>query len=483
MSLLSVDELLQKLDLDDRRLEMPQSVTVPHYPDATIPAMIHRNSDGNVSIGRKIGHDKWEPLGNVPVRHLTGLWRDEVFQEAADQQAYFSLNTFCDSDRCKPAKNQLDMLAPPLRKISALRHLTCCWVDMDGYKHGLDKHDLYASVMRRAERGEIPVPSIFTLSRGVWAIWILKDRLDPEQPIRTDRKGVVYDWHQRIQRELHKQLADVGSDRGSQDGARMTRIPGTINASNGQRVGYMVPLGPDQKPFHYTLDDLDYFLRPPEKTKRLVYRQGNGGKSPAKQRGFRSRFEWLVKRLQWLRMARRGWSVGYRDQAMLLLAIALKGTGWDIDRVEETFREHLEDMAQPVNDRMTMRNCFKKYEKADFREGGPTNQYVADVLCVTVAEAAELSRKEHPFPAASQFPRVAKKTRTEREQERHEFIQRTWDLAKQHGQTLSGSSMAERLAGHGLDGCRATVLNDMRKLGLIAPKKPAPDRQMTMDLE
>ena len=490
MSVRSVDEVLEGLNLD-RCLTVPQSVTIPDRPDSLIPAMVHRNSDGWVSFSRKVaagfGEEKWEPLGNYPASDITGLFRDQFFQDEVDEDAYFSLNTFCKSDRVKPVLSQLDMMAPPLRKVSALRHLTCCWVDMDGYKCGLDKHDLYASVMRRAERGEVPVPSFFTVSRGVWAVWLLKDRRDPEEPVRDFPHAKVYGLWQRLQRCLHERLADVGSDKGSQDGARVTRIPGTINRKGGQRVGYMVPLGPDQKPFSYTLEELDYFLRPPENTKRLRFK-GSGPTDDDtrsdKRRGWRSRYVWLVQRLGWLRMARRGWSVGHRDLAMLYLAIGLKGTGWSMEKVEATFREHLDDMEQPAHHRVTMRHCLEKYHRADFKEGGVSNQTVADGLCVTTAEAAELTRKQNrePFPSASQFPAVQRVTRADKQQARRDAMLRLWDLAQQHGQKLGGTSMRERLLAQGIPGSLRTVLKDMRKLGLIPDAEPVADRQRRLEL-
>lgn len=482
MSLKSVDDILQSIDLE-RRLTVPSSVTVPDRPDSTIPAMIHRHSDGWVSFGRK-GAAGWEPLGNWKAADINGLFRDQTFQEAVDQDAYFSLNTFHGSDRIKkPNPHKLEQLAPALRNVPALRHLTSCWVDLDGYNANLDKHDLYASVMRRAERGEIPVPSLFTVSRGVWAVWLLRDRVNPDEPVRDFPHHQVYSWWLRLQRTLHERLADIGSDKGSQDGARMTRIPGTINRKGGQRVGYMVPLGPDQRPFTYTLDELDAFLKPAGSVKQLQFRSSvpaEGNVRRNKQRGFRSRFEWLIKRLEWLRMARHGWSVGHRDLAMLYLAIALKGAGWSLERVEATFRDHLDDMAQPVNDRITMRNCLNKYEKASFKEGGVSNQTVADALCVTPAEASELSRKDHPFPAASQFPADEPETRADRQEARRQFIERTWQMAKQHGQTLTGSDMLERVRGHGMSGSLRTILKDMRQLGLIPKAQPVKSRQLTL---
>lgn len=487
MSVRSVDEVLSQTMIPGPMVA--QDEQVPDRPDITVPQLLHRGHDGYVNITRKVDGN-WQELGNIKATELRGLFAQETFQDAVDQDGYYSLHGMFNHGK-RRKRDTHPMLAPRLRNIRSLRWLTSCHVDLDAYKLGIDKHTAYAAVMRMVEAGRLPAPSVFTLSNGVWAIWLLRDRVHPESPVRCYPHATVYEWWDRLQKELHERCSEIGSDPSTKHGATVSRIPGSINTRAGfQRVGYMIPADSRGNVFQYTLEEMDNFLRPARKTSRTV----NGrieGKKPdrIKARGWRGRWSTLLTRLERLRNYRRGWKVGTRDNALLYVATALKGMGASKDQVKATMREHLEEMDHPVGDRISFADAMYKWKKATFANGGPSNQTVADALNVTPDEAAMLSREKSVFPPARSHQgilplTIEKASQRDRRKHRQAAIRKLHKLQIEHNRKPpSACLMKDLLEGQGVQATVKTVIKDMREMGIYVERlEPVerPDKQLRL---
>lgn len=487
MSLLSADELMQQRTLDAPMV--PPSEMVPDRPDPTVLNLLHRNHDGYVSFTSK-RCDVWRELGNIKASELTGLFGNQLFQEAVDQDAYYSVHGMFNHDN-RRKKDTHPLLAPSLRNIKSLRWLTSCHVDLDCYSKRMDKHDAYAAVMRLVEAGKIPAPSVFSLSRGVWAIWILRDRLHPEEPVRCYPHEKVYDWWSSIQDALHLACLEIGSDPSTRHGATVTRIPGSISTkAGGHRVGYMIPADINGNLFTYTLEELDNLVRP--STKKQVVVQGRiGDANPNKQRGYIGRWDTVLQRLKRLKDYRRGWKVGTRNMAILFVATALKGRGATTAEAMPILRYHLDGMEQPVGDSYRASDAMGVWIKAD-RSNPPSNQTIADALNVTPDEAAILNSipTRTPFPPARIHQGILplnlkKATRQQRQEQRRSRIQELWDIQVGGGYGApSATHMKELLDGEGIDGTVKTIMSDLRAMGLVEertpPAEPKADQQLRL---
>jgi hypothetical protein len=459
---------------------------VPDRVDPTVLQLLHRCHDGWVNFTRKVA-GKWEEAGAIKAAELRTLFADEWFQEFADQDSYFAIHGMFNHGK-RRTKDTHPMLAPSLRNIASIRWLTAFHVDLDCYRLGMDKHAALAAVMRLVEAGRIPSPSLFTMSHGIWAIWILRDRLKPEDPVRCYPHEKVYDWWLRLQTGLHERCAEIGSDPATRHGATVTRIPGSISSNaRFSRVGYMIPADINGNAFSYTLEEMDNFLNPARKTRTV---EGRVDKKPdlVKQRGRIGRFSVLVKRLERLRNIRRGWKSGCRDNALLFVATGLKGMKATKEEVRAVLIEHLEDMEQPVGDRLTLSHAMRKWLNASFHHGGPSNQTVADALQVTPDEAAALSSiGTNPFPPARSqqgiLPlRIEKASQKDKQAHRREEILKLFYLQIQAGcGSPSGHLMKQLLDGQGITTTVKTAIADMRALEIYEEKpekvKPEPNRQ------
>jgi hypothetical protein len=429
-------------------------------------------SDSYIPFARRVDSE-WQAVGSVPAHQLRGLFRDEVVSNALSTDSYFGLHGMYRAGRYR-TKHTLPQLLPECRNVDSVRYLTCCHVDLDAYNHGLDCHGAYAAVMRLVDAGTVPPPSVFLLSRGVWALWHLHDKLNPKEPLRTYPESVMRRWT-KIQRALHVACAAIGSDAVTLHAATVTRIPGSTNSKNGRRVGYMIPADTHGKPFSYTLDDLEAFMRPQvvveAKPQPALSKPKDSKLSRRALTGWHGRWHRLNSVLAQLRDMRGGWKVGTRNAAVHYVALTLVALRAEPRKVQQTFHQHLDSMQQPPGDKLTLNDCmrvFKSMKKPKY--GGPAHQTVADALAVTTEEASLLSAdSKKPFPpatvyggAAAVVPTLSKREAAER---RLNAVKEVCDKLTDAGRLPTGTEVRAHLAAMGLHPALATVLEDMRKVG------------------
>ena len=475
MTLNSFGELVAQLDVEHTRPE-PPALRQPRGPNTCVLDILHRGmSDSYVPFSRKV-EGEWQELGCVPAHQLRGLFRDEAIADAVQTDGYFGLHGMYRAGNYR-TNNTLPQLLPSARSVDSVRYLTCCHVDLDAYNHGLSRNLAYGAVMDLVDAGIVPPPSVFLLSRGVWALWHLHDKLNPHEPPRTYPDSVMRRFT-KLQKALHVACSAIGSDAMALHAATMTRIPGSVNSKNGRRVAYMTPSDIHNKQFSYTLEDLEGFLRPHVVIEHAPPR-GAGLEPPKNSRlsrralkGWHGRWHRLNSVLSQLRDMRNGWKVGTRNAAIHYVALTLRALRADSQKALQTFSQHLEGMTQPAGDKLTMTTCLRvmRGTKKPYA-GGPCHQTIADALAVTPQEAALLSaNRKKPFPhatchgvAVDVLPTLTKRDAAAR---RLAAVREVCSKLAAAGLSPTGTDVRAHLAAIGIHPALATVLADMRKVGL-----------------
>ena len=474
MTLESSAELMARLDVE-HATPKPPSVHRPRRPSDVVPDFLHRSHDGFVPFARKVA-GQWQELGSVQAGQLRGLFANEVMADAMQADSYFGLHGMFRPGRYHK-RHQLQGLQPSCRNVDSVRWLTCCGLDLDSYRHGLDVHGTVAAIMRMVDEGKIPPPSLFTMSRGVWVIWQLHDKRNHAEPLRAYPDSVVTRWT-KVQNALHTACAAIGSDAAARHAATVTRVPGSVNSKNGKRVSYMLPADAYGQPFTYTLDELEAVMLPHVPMVvdvvplPLVPKSTNLKLSKRALKGWHGRWHRMQALMAQLRNMRGGWKVGVRSSAMHYVALTLRALKADSKQVQRVLAEHLTGMAQPAGDGFTMSDAMRVYRGMGRpRHGGPNHQTIADALDVSPEEAAVLSAdRKKPFPAASHhqlhhLPLPPPLPRAERTDKRRETVRRIVEVITAKGITPLGTDVQAHLKAEGVEAALATVLADMRAIG------------------
>lgn len=445
----------------------------PLRPSTAVPHFLHRQNDGWVPLARKAG-EQWQELGSVPATHLDGLFADELLADLMQTDSFFGLHSMY-----RPASHRnrhtLPGLLPSLRNVENVRYLTCCHVDLDGYKHGLDTHGMIAAVMRLVDAGAVPPPSLFTLSRGAWAVWRLHDQLKVGEPLRAYPESVMSRWC-CVQGMLTRICSDIGSDPAAKHAATVTRIPGSVNSKDGRPVGYMLPTDSTGRPYSYTLGELETFLRPRLPPAMDLPQSKPAAKNPALSsrglKGWHGRWRRLLVALSRLRDMRGGWKVGHRHSALFYVTLALRGLRATKEDVHRVMEAHLAWMEQPSGDRLRMPDAMRIFNGVRrIRRHGPSLQAAADALDVLPDEAPFLTEgRQKVFPPASRHvklrlppvPRLQHRTHTAR---RQAAVKAICEKLLTDGIAPNGATVLAFMLAQGISAAPTTVLNDMRAVG------------------
>lgn len=481
MTVTAVSQLMEQLNVATAA-PIPSSIENPNRPSPLVLDFIHRGHDGYVPLCREKGGE-WQALGNVLATQLRGLFADDVIAAALDADSYFGIHGMYAHGRYRQ-RHQLEQLQPPLRNLQSVRWINACHVDLDCYKLGMDVHGAMAEVGRMVDAGRLPSPSIYTLGRGLWVFWLLRDREFPNQSLRSFPESVCR-RHAKLENVLHTACSTIGSDAAAKSLAQVTRIPGSYHSALKRRVGYHIPLDIHGKPFIYTLDELEDFMSPhmpslQQRGRVIETRLAKPGPAkPANRKkglvGHRGRWHRLNAVLMELRHRRRGWKAGHRSKALFYVSMTQRELRSTDKEVRRMMALHLEQMEQPAGDTIGLTQAMGIYNgvmKSYRTPGGPSHQTIADALDVTVAEAAFLSadKSKRPFPPATRFrgeyvPPVPELTRAERTQRRREAVRRIVESLGSKGITPTGAEVQAHLEAEGLGAADATVLADMRAVG------------------
>lgn len=171
---------------------------------------LHRATDGYITLFKKLADNK------VMQRHykLEQL-NDEIIRNYVDYDCYVSLNSFYRTKRGN----------------KHLRTIHNLYVDLDCYNVGLTPEQVLAALESDYFNRSIPLPNIVLYSgRGLGLIW----HTETISGLALERWGIV-------QRAIYEQLKDFGADPAVvSDGARIFRLPASINSKSNEIVRYDV---------------------------------------------------------------------------------------------------------------------------------------------------------------------------------------------------------------------------------------------------
>ena len=112
------------------------------------------------------------------------------------------------------------------RKVSRIKRLNACYVDIDCYKLNLSKEYVLFELENEYFGTKIPVPTfIIDSGNGLYLLWKLRDE---------DRKALPR-WN-RVQNYLYETLKGLGADAACTDAARVLRVPFSVNGKNKEVV-------------------------------------------------------------------------------------------------------------------------------------------------------------------------------------------------------------------------------------------------------
>ncbi|MDK2565047.1 DNA-binding response regulator [Romboutsia sedimentorum] len=110
----------------------------------------------------------------------------------------------------------------PKRRVENIRQFRALFQDIDCNKLGFEKAETVYMIWMLYYDGKVPKPTMVTDSgQGVHLYW----------RIENAPYGALNTW-QELQDYIYYQLKHLGADRKSTDGARVLRLPGTINSKN-----------------------------------------------------------------------------------------------------------------------------------------------------------------------------------------------------------------------------------------------------------
>jgi hypothetical protein len=111
-----------------------------------------------------------------------------------------------------------------------LKYLNAVVLDLDCHTGPFNFRDSLQMLLAEIDGGGLPRPSLVCSSgRGLWALWLLEDKLHEGQPVRAwpDTLRIT----KRIGRAVAQRFKHLGADLKTHDGSRLMRVPGSRNSS------------------------------------------------------------------------------------------------------------------------------------------------------------------------------------------------------------------------------------------------------------
>ena len=312
---------------------------------------LHRHDDGFITFHRN-PTGKWEDgfslSPSMAREYLPGVL------EWLMTDGYMSFNAFSSPSRSPGALG----LPGVLRGKPHLRYLCACFVDLDvgrahaapGDPQSLDAYDVLASVLRMADGGTIPQPSIMAYSgRGVYCLWLIReDGMEPQAVTCHDyliaRDGL---WT-RLQHELYERTKHFAADRNSLNASHKFRVPGSIHSKAGREVRYMLLTGSNGIVPSYTLAALAKHLDVPARleTHTTPAAIGAGTAYPNRRKGAQAQAQKRIDEFVSLEAYRGGFSQGTRRAAIEFLCVQMQKADYPPPKIR-TAAERLQAACNP----------------------------------------------------------------------------------------------------------------------------------------
>lgn len=434
--------------------------------EAISPATPGQLSDNTIAHVLAIHrHDVFITFNQGPKFRQVGAYRPSelgsmfpVIRDQLVEDSYYSVNGF----------------RKPWRRGYLVSHLTAVFVDIDFHDDpSPQKTEMaIAAIVVLAAKGSIPHPSIIVRSgRGFWLFWLLRERDSGGAVERSDNTQAA--WF-RLQHAIRDSLKDHGLpvDCASQDLARLTRLPGSINTKTGAKVTYTVNLDATGKPIAYTLDELSGALHVelknpvfPDASRRLrivpdgrpANEASRSGKQLRASTGWRALNDRRLRDFETLVALRGGIREGMRAHGALIFATTLRGFP-DYER-ERRVREFGRMYCDPPLSDADIDFAIKSATRP--RAYRFRDRSIGERLAITDAENA-LLEGDYLGTAMPQST-----TRRDRAKERRELISQ---ICARAGSVPALRTIKGRLAAAGLDASPETIRADLVAIGASNPR-------------
>lgn len=165
-------------------------------------------------------------------------------------------------------ENEVDVFVTPntmyrkQRRVSNIRQFRALFQDLDIHKLGYSKEEVVWSIYIMAYENKIPMPTMIVDSgRGLHIYWKIKNA----------PYGALNTW-QELQDYLYYQLKHLEADRKALDGARVLRLPNTLNSKENALCKVLV-LNDDIEYSMYDLREKYLNYRHVKKVKQLEFQE------------------------------------------------------------------------------------------------------------------------------------------------------------------------------------------------------------------
>lgn len=447
---------------------------------------LHRH-DGFLTIATK-ENGRYRDRGSIPAADLEMMIPE--FAEALLVDSYYSIHGFYRAGHGNRKLAGKDIPAP-YRKSDGVRYLTSAFVDLDIYNAGYTTGQAVGEIVELEQSGKIPSPSCIVYSgRGVWCLWLLRDRENPEKAVRAHDRLLPM-WH-RVQNELYRRLEHLGADPLSRDLSRVTRIPGSVNSRSEEinpQVSYRWLTDQGGAVCQYTLDDMFRALDLKSFVDFSILQNENPiRKEPEKKsnraRGWKALHKKRLSKLDHLEALRGGWQEGHRERALFLMGVLMKRSGTPIVLITEAIQRSGRISGLPGNEiNSLIRYLFpeKKIQekrKSEGLEPFPADQYKR-IKDKKLVEWLSITPEE--LETMDWHPRLddywSRENRENRSLSRTQQIRHRRELIRQAPPDLSiRGIMAYLEQKHGLSVSFRTVKLDLEAIGKDTPLQAASKR-------
>lgn len=197
--------------------------------------LFSENTDGYIQL-IKFNSDTTFKIYNTNIKGL----RDVVEETEGQTDTYISPNT----------------MYKPFRRVENIRQFRALYIDIDGVEG--DQIACAYRILELADTKEIPRPTMIVNSgRGIHVYWRIKNA----------PYGALQTW-QELEDYLYYKLKHLGADMAATDGARILRLPGTINSKNNATCRAMMI----DNSIEYSMYDLrEEYLNYKPKAKQLEF--------------------------------------------------------------------------------------------------------------------------------------------------------------------------------------------------------------------
>ena len=452
---------------EERRVN-PMKFIEPSGPDVQPIMELHRGNDGYVAFQRKRADGTFERVCSVRASELAQLF-PEFIAPHVDEESYFTLNSSFIGPRDLAQRSELVPELPKARwGSSMLRYLTTCYIDLDCYKLGLTVGQCLGWCVDAQDKGVIPPVSLYMRSgKGLWAFWMLHEDAADEtrNPVRAWPEKIS--TYRRIERQLLRMFADVGSDAKAVDPARITRVPGSLHRGSGRRVDYWFQLDQSGRPFSYRLDELAVLVNVnPTRYGPSLRKAIDPAASEKAKKGYDALNKQRLSKMLSL-IAERGFiEEGARNHAALLLSCFLHRAGVDEEELIQAVTRFGKNQCVPPLSNAEIQDAIRKrkqYHKF-------SDYTIADWLTITPTESDLVG-----WPAAGTRPAEMDTTpvkRSDGTRIRRELVRQAVEMFHRRGQGMpTVRAVADFIEQSGRDRPSTfTVKADLDALGIVNPR-------------